>query len=487
MPAEILNQILGYLESVDWKTLRLTSRTLQAVATPLIFTTTYVAARRGVLRNFSALADHPFLRHCVKEIIYDYSWIDPDVAEGYKDVSQPTAGGMQPLTSPEGRQKYVNAFAEQEQIQTKELAHVLQNAFRSFSNVRRVFYVDLSRTGYIHGDRVEDLGPDFRLGGHQLPAYPEDARSSLSWLEKMQEEDASARQTRRQYGGLILLLQALTNPEAKSVIKDLIIGGGMYHCGIYSGGVPDLFLSPLVGSFRQPKPDLSRLYKLEITLQYCSGPDCPGSRRQNVLGEFLASLHNLEELRIFGPTFAPHRSMFSPKLQEPDFLLENISTVQAWSKLKVFELHWAGATAFNLLDFITCHFHGLVTVNIRNMQVYEYGSRLSFIHALRSITPKLIVEPAVCYFNLSRALIIDYVIYNGTASLSFLGSEPGEEYFSDQVSSYSHNEDFGIEERWSSEDLDYSDGLDDDSEIEEIYSRTTRTAPCTTSHANSGT
>ena len=78
LPAEVWVEIMGYLLKKSLKALRLSSKHLEGLASPQLFVTAHVAARRGVLRTFQDLTTHATFRHYVKEVVFDSSWIDPD-------------------------------------------------------------------------------------------------------------------------------------------------------------------------------------------------------------------------------------------------------------------------------------------------------------------------------------------------------------------------------------------------------------------------
>lgn len=77
LPNELWIQILGHLSKKDLKALRVCGDNLTSLASSLLFSTAYVAARKGVLDTFTALTTYPIFRHHVKEVIFDSSWIDP--------------------------------------------------------------------------------------------------------------------------------------------------------------------------------------------------------------------------------------------------------------------------------------------------------------------------------------------------------------------------------------------------------------------------
>ena len=77
--------MFGYLSKRDLKAVRLSgSHYLGSLASSLIFTTAYIAARKAVLNTFMALTTHPEFCNYVKEIVYDSSHISADVVRQNK-------------------------------------------------------------------------------------------------------------------------------------------------------------------------------------------------------------------------------------------------------------------------------------------------------------------------------------------------------------------------------------------------------------------
>jgi hypothetical protein len=76
IPDELWLLILDHFVGTDLKSTRLTSKIFENLASPLLFTTAYVAARRGVLDVFKNLTTHPVLCNYVKTMVVDGSWYD---------------------------------------------------------------------------------------------------------------------------------------------------------------------------------------------------------------------------------------------------------------------------------------------------------------------------------------------------------------------------------------------------------------------------
>ena len=67
---------LGGLAKKDLKSLRLACRPVEDIAASLLFSTTFIAPRRGAVDVFFNLITHPRFRHYVRTIVWDGSWID---------------------------------------------------------------------------------------------------------------------------------------------------------------------------------------------------------------------------------------------------------------------------------------------------------------------------------------------------------------------------------------------------------------------------
>ncbi|KAL9607312.1 MAG: hypothetical protein Q9167_007762 [Letrouitia subvulpina] len=483
LPPEIQSLIFSHLEGRDLKSARLTCHTFQKEAAPFLFTTAYVAARRGVLNNFTALADHPVLSTYVTEVIYDSSWF-----EDSNEEPPPQQLGSWPPESIH-RQKYSENFAEQERIQKEELRPILTRAFRSLTKVQRVVYADLWRLSCLHGDRLEDLGPDFRFGGCDFPQSPQhksDVKLEIPWCAEVPDGPVF----RRQNVGLYVLLRALSSPKASPNLTELSIGNGTYSCGASWNGVPQLLLLPMADSLSKPNSNFLYLRKFEVNIGMYSIID---HEDQYPLGRIMEHLHHLEDLRIVGPASPPddfHRAgtatLANPHKPQsgPEASLANTLGQNTWSKLVNLELQWFESEPSGLVDFLARHISTLNFVNLYELQIWDYDSREDVIRLFQPLTPNVIAESGLDSSKRSIPLLLDYLLYDGEAKLILRGSgrDDEDDYDEDQVSSYSHNGDFEQEERWSSEELDFSEGslfsdsTDDSSDIADDSSRCARLA-----------
>ncbi|KAI4158953.1 MAG: hypothetical protein LQ342_006986 [Letrouitia transgressa] len=476
LPTEIQGLIFSHLEGGDLKSARLTCKTFQREAAPFLFTTAYIAARKGVLNNFTALADHPVLSTYVTEVIYDSSWFE-NWDEGPPPQSEQSERSKLLEKTAEHRQKYIENLAEQEHIQEEELRPILARAFKSLIKVQRVVYADLWRLPCLHGDRLEELGPDFRLGRYDSPLSPQHkVKLKIPWCAEVPDDPVF----RRQNMGLYVLLRALSSPEARSKLTELSIGNETYSSGASSIGVPQLLLLPMADSLSKPNSNFSYLRKFEVNFGINWVID---HEDQYPLGRIMGHLHHLEDLRIVGPVSPRdyHRLTISPDADTlanppkpeygPGASLANTLGQNTWSKLTHLELQWFESELPSLVDFLVRQISTLKYVNLHEVQLWNYSSREGVIEFFQSLRPETVVRPGLHSGKRSIPLVLEYILYDGEAELILRGcGQDEDDYDEDQVSSYSHNESSGQEEeRWSSEESEFSDNVDDsDSESSQL-------------------
>ncbi|KAI4210747.1 MAG: hypothetical protein LQ351_006423 [Letrouitia transgressa] len=475
LPTEIYGLIFSYLEGRDLKSARLACKTLQREAAPFLFTTAYIAARRGVLNNFTALAEHPVLSTYVTEVIYDSSWFEE------WDDGPPTESEKNPRFLPlkktaEHRQKYIENFAEQEHIQKEELCPILARAFKSLTKVQRVVYADLWRLPCLHGDRLEELGPDFRFGRYDSPLISQHKlKLKIPWCAEVPDDQVF----RRQNMGLYVLLRALSSPQVTSKLTELSIGNGAYSSGAPFIGVPQLLLLPMAESLSKNESSFSYLRKLEVSFGLYWVID---HEDQFPLGRIIGYLHHLEDLRIAGPVLPsehfpvavslsmntsanPQKSGFGPGASLANLLGQN-----TWSRLSHLELHWLESDLSSLVDFFNRQNSTLKYVNLFNIIIWNSSSREKLIRFFRSLRPGTVVELGLDNEKSFSRLELEYILYDGEAQLILRGPGLDDDYDEDQVSSYSSNDNFSQEEeRGSSEELEFSDNFDDYSDIDNSF------------------
>ncbi|KAI4126143.1 MAG: hypothetical protein LQ338_003913 [Usnochroma carphineum] len=477
LPTELLIQISSHLSKVEVKALRLTCSGFKEFANPLIYTTAHVAARRRVFDAFKGLSSQPDLSQHVIEIIYDSSWFDPETAEEYRQSPEATSKSDKPSTTGQSRAKYIEAFDEQEKILEHELAPAVRHAMKNFLHVRRLIYADFARSPGFHLDRYDDLGGAFRLGDTQWPVdkaeNPPDRASDpalalTSDREHMTDFLSRNAYLRRRYFGLALLLEPLSQPDSKTQIADLRIGDSTYSRG--AGGIPDtLFLAFSNNKYGLSCP-FNHVRELDLTFNGCASRRPPD--------QMFPYFPHLELLRLVGPVCSPREMRFSPRFRKPVIQLHEFCEGTFWPKLRALELKWISIRTQDLLNLFDLHMETLRYVVLHEVYMHEEPAWVEIEPSLCSMYPSLIVEhthhylPSIPY----KTQIINFSLHHGVATLSNTGVPReadhlvDDAYDEDQISNYSAIEGFEDDERYSSEELDFSGGSDsgDSLEIDEL-------------------
>ncbi|KAL8787948.1 MAG: hypothetical protein Q9213_001976 [Squamulea squamosa] len=391
LPNELLRDIADHLDRSELKNIRIVCSRLAEFAAPFVFTTAICAARRGVFNAFRALSDDPQLSQHIRELVYDSSSFE---YETVKLFGKPTAEAQLPNIPniPEEQQQYVEGYRQQEELLASRLPSTLAKAVRRFSNLRLIIYSDFGRVSCFRWDRVEDLGPDFRLADLHIPEAKNEALLRYPLVPQLEKNSP----LRCRYLALAVLLRELFRADSKAHVQDLRLGDDRFSRG--KGGIPDiLFMALFDGSYGPSTALFDSLRKLDVTLTYCTRGDH---------AEALSRFQRLELLRLV------------------------------------------------YLD--------------------EMDKRHNLTSSLRTIYPSLIVEPyqTPLRYEHHGSPIIQFTLYDGQATLVDM-RDPShtdanvDDYDEDEVSNF-HDDDKSLpdEERWSSEELDYSeDG--DTSNIEE--------------------
>ncbi|KAI4101254.1 MAG: hypothetical protein LQ339_005181 [Xanthoria mediterranea] len=464
LPNELLRDIADYLTKRDLKNIRGVCSRLQDFAAPLIFTTAICAARRGLFEVFIALSDHPKLNQHVTELIFDSSSFDHETVKLFESyatgsnsapVSSTTPVGRKQhirkySTTPVGRERYFHGYREQTKILDFELSSALANAVREFTNLRRVIYADFGRVPCFRWDRVDDLGPDFRLGHLHVPeAKPEALQYPLL---KHLEKDTPLRSM---YLGLAVLLREFFRADCKTQVDDLRLGDSESSRG--KGGIPDtLFMALFDGSYGCSTALFDSVRKLDVTFTYCTRCDH---------AKALPRFHHLQLLRLVGPMCSPGDGRYAPDLFEPVVRFPTSGEDTVWPQIRALELKWVASNTVDLLAFLKLHRDTLRFVNLYEVYLDERNQWAKLVSSLRSLYPNLTIEPPqrprMDYPYPSG--IIYFTLYEGQAHLTNMGvlsSTEGsiDDYDEDEVSNF-HDDEKSLpeSERWSSEDLDYSE------------------------------
>ena len=460
LPNELWLQSFAYLSKTDLKALRLSMEPhLRSLASSVLFTTAYMAARKGVLDTFTNLTTHPVFRAYVKEIVFDSSWIHPaTVAEYAKDKTEPALASL---------------FQEQEGIQANELQIRLENAFQCLSGVKTVSYADLSRISWLPGDRNDPLSDfDYSDGPliRRLESHLGPSEMGVCCLMNRKNTECPGHvdkfQYRRRFGGLVLLLQVLSD-YASTTLQQLSLGSRVHAC--LDGGIPYWFLLSntnidtlcsfpnLFYNLRKFELSVSIFDQIEVL---CSVRSSTQQHSKNFQEEGLANLlglaKNLEEIKLTGDRKAAKLCFI------------NILVNHKWARLRVLYLQRFKASASELEDFLKHH-----ALSLQRMTLDDFHLRSGSWLDLGAIVP--IIAPALEFilgfvsaknwlFNAERLLPL--------SDLDLDISGPNQDWYDkarrgDDAESQVEDEDESEEE---SEDESISDKLEyssDDSSPEE--------------------
>lgn len=368
LPNELWNQVLNHFSKKELKQLRLVGcRHLETLASSQLFHTAYVAARRGVLDIFMQITTHLTIRHFIREVVYDSSWVDPP------DGVNRSRNGSYRITNACSNLPLAKLFQEQEIIQTRELNRCLKTAFAALTGVKRVVFADLSRTAGLIGDLPD---PD----GKPLSSRISSGSMDPSVKPCCFLNDCSYHQglVRRQYHGYLKLMRILSD-FAPSTFAELSLGDGKHSSDDIThvvpsefvssnyGGISNWYFTPLEGYpvDRFHYDVFRRLRKLDLTICFSSRskdydrPQCPRSGKvdTSILGKLLHVADDLEDLRLCG-------HIDTANLNFMDTLAGT-----TWSKLRKLELKYFEATYSNLAEFFERHQYSLehVTFDFFNL------------------------------------------------------------------------------------------------------------------------
>lgn len=393
LPNEIWCEVLSYLCKKDLKLLRLVGdRLLESLASPQLFRTAYIAARRGVLDIFLKVTTHDTIRHYIQEVIYDGSWLDPPAGV---IQTRSTRNGSYRITSACTDLPLAKLFQEQEIIREKELQQALKTAFGTLTAVKRVVFADLSRTAGLVGDSLDSNGEPL---GHRTSSVfdpssvsnPSSSGHSVSNGFDQGQFALEKEACRRQYDGLSMLLQTLSS-YAPTTLSELSLGDGRQssdninnatfrpYVGCSFGGIPDWYFAPMPSHSldRSLYGVFQRLRKLDLTVSFPvddknkNSTKCPVAENYAHLGELLDVADELEELRLCG------------HIDTGSLDFEHVFTRRTWSRLRSLELRYCEGTFLGLKDMFTCQQYTLrsITLDFFNLTGGSWSSLIAFVKA----------------------------------------------------------------------------------------------------------
>ena len=387
VPCEIWIQTFEHLHKADLKALRLSgSLYLRSLASSLLFTTAYIAARKAVLNTFMAMTTHPEYCDYVKELVFDSSYISSKVVR--RNRNQKCGSSLATL------------FEEQEDIYGRHLQNALEKAFRSLTNVTSVHYADMSRVAILPGDCDCSTWERDDYQEEPLIRRIQSASSKPNTFYCHVEPAAACThhenndKIHMKYGGFVDLMQALSGSAATEVSK-LSLGERNHAAG--TGGISYWFFSSINAEITHPYlyPLFSSLRKLELAIssdwptkfqqERCTtsgkqpGNTVTKSAHNNLdsvdLARLLGSAQNLQEVKLAG-------ECLNYSLQ-----FANTFSGHTWNKLRAVDLAYFKGSEDELADFVKRHFTSLRHLVVDQFTLTSGSWNLGAV--VRAVAPEL--------------------------------------------------------------------------------------------------
>ena len=390
-PSEIWIQTFEYLSKRDLKAVRLSgSHYLGSLASSLLFTTAYIAARPAVLNTFLALTTHPEFCKYVKQIVFDSSYISAQaLMTVLHDENQKCGSSLATL------------FKKQHNIYDKQLQNALEKAFKSLSNVTGVRYADMSRVAMLPGDcdcsiwERHDYQEEPLI--HRIDsAAPETPR----WFDCRVKPTLACRhyenndESHMKYGGFVELMQALSDSAAIEV-SNLSLGERNHAAD--NGGISYWFFSSINAevTHRYLYPVFSSLRKLDLAIssdwptKFQQERD-PTSKEQLAdtvtasahddldsvdLAKLLGSAQNLQEVKLAGEC-----------LNYP-LRFANTFSDHTWKKLRAVDLAYFKGSEDDLEEFVKRH-----CTSLRHLVVDHFVLTSGSWKTLGAVVPAIVPE-----------------------------------------------------------------------------------------------
>ncbi|KAL8659536.1 MAG: hypothetical protein Q9226_000378 [Calogaya cf. arnoldii] len=209
------------------------------------------------------------------------------------------------------------------------------------------------------------------------------------------------------------------------------------------------------GSYGPSTALFDSVRKLDVTFTYCTRCD-----HAKALHQF----HDLQLLRLVGPICDPHDGLSAPVLLEPVVRFPASVEDIVWPQLRALELKWVATSTVNLLAFLGRHKDTLRFINLYEVYLDERNQWRKLVSSLRSMYLNLTIG-GHAQVSMRKHDILYFRLYDEQAELAntwALSSSEGiaDDYDEDKVSTFFDSdgeESLPEEERWSSEELDYSE------------------------------
>lgn len=267
-------------------------------------------------------------------------------------------------------------FQNQEQIQTEELITCLRTAFTALTNVKRVVYMDLSRTAGLSGDKVDPeaqplsnrIFSGFRTG-YSCTHCP-DPNIGIRLRDYHVREIEGIR--------VLMLVLSWYKP---TTFCELSIGQGVHSSdtiaynrishgvGTSHGGIPVWFFEanaylPVFRRLRKIDLTISQPHRNRTSDSLVSPPTFSATSARISLKEHLTAASELEEIRLSG-----HISTLNLDLAS------TLDSGTTWPKLRVVELKYFTATSNDLTSFLLRQLDTLKAVTLDFFDLIDNGPK----------------------------------------------------------------------------------------------------------------
>ena len=184
LPLELCKEIFGGIPKSDLKSIRLVSKKLNALSSPLLFTRVYASLHLKDLEVLSAISRHPILSLLVQEIIYSGVFFHLSKIKASRNVSEEEPLSQHDLER--GREYYRQRVEESEMtLRDREDVVIISAAISRMPNIRMVTLTNHWRpTRDLLGEcswserflGLVDLPEGARFGGPLPRVYPSYAK-----------------------------------------------------------------------------------------------------------------------------------------------------------------------------------------------------------------------------------------------------------------------------------------------------------------------
>ena len=361
IPNETWTQIFTHVDHGDLKALRLVGNArLSLLASSLLFSTAYLAARRGVLDTFVALTTHPEFRKYVKHIVYDRSYFDYQTVNDH--VADKCASALEKM------------YQEQETILREEFQPCIEKAFGCLDTIKTLRYADMARYSYLSGDKSD---PSWDFDYHDGPLMLR-TESSLEQdfvnASLAPNNDLDINGSCKIGHSLTILLKTISDsPFGK--VEEVILGDNL-TATIHDGIPYQVLATPASPMKAQMSSAFGLLRRLTLWIWLPSFRNGHKNPYAHVFGDNLVSIlgsaQHLEQLKL-GSDYSTYAIGFA-----------NAFAQHTWSKLRTLEIHNFQGTISELCNFIKRH-----RGSLRHMIIADFLSKAGKWCDLKAALPEI--------------------------------------------------------------------------------------------------